>query len=728
MSACTHPTSALYVDRQQGKTICTICGDVVMNDQFELDPVFAQGGRQGGGGGGGGGLRTLAGSFRPAAAYKGGNASMALSHSRPTIDKARREMLNIARLLDISDETVEAALGIYKVALSMNAVSGTRPSVLCACLYAACRRERTSHVIYDFSNGCKEEPHAILSQMKLICHATHTEVPVVDPSCYVQRFAEEMDLKDKTAEVIVCALKVLRAMQDDWISCGRRPMGVCAAALLVACYVFGISRTPEQVCGMVRLTANTITRRLNEFAATPTAALESIDSYQPTNRTLPPAFNDSSRKSTEEDVHASMRELSAIFYELVAEAKTSQPATPERCDKWRRFIFKHCELEGITPLEENLDLMGLSPEQQLHILGLPHTKPISQAEVERSVKAEEAKLLVKREDSMHRSLEGELHRLPSGFATLQEMHPEFPLHGTPGTADSFAAALANAGAHGVDPHNLSPQAAASLLAEQQQQQQLYAGFDPSVAASLSEPEQIHWMTDAYTRLLNNNAEVMGLRDDFDFGDDEAGLAGAGVGGSGASPSPSALGATQNDFALDSGLEKGANDGGGTGRGSSPPPGAPPKTEAGNDAYFNRDAEEVRLALADLLYDRERRHALPWEFLVLPQPEDDDCTDILPYLVLDNEERLRRERVGLELYREKWMRGRARTQDEISRLEEARETKRRRRSAAEPAADVPTAMERALRGRGAGAVNISQIDELLPGMLEGGEDEANAEWD
>ncbi|KPI89255.1 putative transcription factor [Leptomonas seymouri] len=704
MSACAHPTSALYVDRQQGKTICTLCGDVVMDDQFELDPVFAQGSRPGGGGG----LRTLPGSFRPAT-FKGTHASISRSHSRPTIDKARREMLNIARLLDISDETVERALGIYKVALNMNAVSGTRPSVLCACLYAACRRERTSHVIYDFSRGCHEDPHAILTQMKLICHATHTEVPVVDPSCYVQRFAEEMDLREKTAEVIVCALKVLRAMQDDWISCGRRPMGVCAAALLVACYVFGIPRTPEQVCGMVRLTSNTITKRLNEFAVTPTAALENIDDYEPSNNTLPPAFNDSSRKSTEEDVHANMRELSAIFYELVAEAKTSQPATPERRDKWRRFIFKHCELEGITPLEENLDLTRLTPEQQLHILGLPHTKPIPQEEVERSVKEEEHKLLVKREDSFQHIGEGDggllLHgRVSSGFGVLQGLNRGLLSSAMP-ASDTLASALA----HATPQTGGASQPSASSA--------LYPGIDPATAAALDAPEQLHWMTDEYTRLLNSNAEVMQLRNDFDFMEDEGE---EGQVSEGMSTSPLAnTSATQNEFGLGlPGL-----------RGASPPPGRPANEAMGEEALFNRDDESVRIALADLLYDRERRHALPWEFLVLPRAGEDDCSDILPYLVLDNEERLRRERIGLELYREKWMRGRARTQDEISRLEEARETKRRRRgSVAEVAADVPSAMERALRGRGAGTVNISQIDELLPGMLEGGEDEVNAEWD
>lgn len=689
MSGCTHPTSALYVDRQSGSTTCTICGDVVVNEQFELDPVFAEAGQQKGKPKANR-LRSLAGKIRPAS-YSGNNATMVHSHWRPTIDKARREMIAIARSLDISEETVECALGIYKVAINMNAITGTRPNVLCACLYAACRRERTSHVIYDFAEVNGEDPRAILAQMKYLCQATHTEVPVVDPSCYVQRFAEQMDLGAQTADVIVCALKVLRAMHDDWISCGRRPMGVCAAALLVACYVFGIPRTPEQVCGMVRLTSHTIGKRLTEFAATPTARLESIDDYAPSNSTLPPAFNDSSRKSTEEDVHASMRELSAIFYELVSEAKTSQPATPERCDKWRRFILKHCELEGITPLEENLDLTGLTPAQQLHILGLPNTKPIPLEEVARSVKAEEDRLLVKRESSLQVGGDVDANRalaaaglLPTGEGISSTGIPLYLLPDKP----------AMPGAPPADGH----------------------------APVADSPEQLQWMTSEFTRLLNTNAEVMQLRNDFDFADDEgSGTAGADGGGGGAAGPATVGGSTQNDW-LDGALARQPA------RGSSPPPGTP-VTGKSPFAFFDRDDEDVRLALEELLFDRERRHALPWEFLVLPKPEDDDCTDIVPYLVMNNEERLRRERVGVSLYGEKWKRGRARTEDEIAKLAEARASKRRRRSViAAPAADVSTAMERALHRRAARVVDFSQIEELLPGMLEGGEDEGHVEWD
>lgn len=136
------------------------------------------------------------------------------------------------------------ALTVYKLALNVNAIAGARQSVLCACLYAICRREKTSHVVYDFAAVSNEAPQHILTQMKHICEATHTTVPVIDLSCLLLRFAQQMNLGSLLKEVMVCALKVLRAMEDDWIACGRRPMGICAAALLIACTVFNIPRTP----------------------------------------------------------------------------------------------------------------------------------------------------------------------------------------------------------------------------------------------------------------------------------------------------------------------------------------------------------------------------------------------------------------------------------------------------------------------------------------------------
>ncbi|KAF8283942.1 transcription factor [Trypanosoma cruzi] len=588
MPLCSHPASAQYSDRVRGTVTCTLCGDIVQDQQLELDPVFARGEKANARS-----LRSL-GHFRPTRGVIGTR----MPSARPSTEAARRGMLSIARQLDISDDMVEMAVALYKLAVGLNAVSGARPAILSAVLYAVCRRERTSHMIYDFSDVAGESPYEILSYMRNICEATHTELPVIDPSCMVHRFAEQMNLGPMTGPVVVCALKVLRAMRDDWIACGRRPMGVCVAAILVACYMFNIPRSPDEVCGFVRLTAGTIMKRLDEFASTTTAGLQSIDEYTKNESSLPPSFSSSQVRSNGMDVDAEMRKLSATYYELVSEAKISAPATPERCEKWRRFLVRHCEMENTVANEENLDLTKLSPQQQLRILGLPNAKPIDPEKVRESVRREEVKILLKQEHF-----------------------------------DPVSASQSNSG-----------------VLQLPLQTQLDMPMQP--------------MTAYYRKLMNHDPNVLGIRRDFDFsemGDDP-------------SQSPSI------------------------------PPIAPGSVET------------MPESLTEVLYDSERRFALPWEFIILQDPALEDTTDLDLYLVLDNEERLRRRKVGEALYKEDWDLGRARTKEEIEKLEDFRTSRKRRREPIKEHATVQDALTRALRGRGAGSVNVSQIDELVPGLV------------
>nr|CCC52548.1 putative transcription factor, fragment [Trypanosoma vivax Y486] len=536
MSGCTHPASAQYNDRANGIITCTLCGDVVQDPQFELDPVFARGEKSTR-------LRSL-GHLRPTR----GVINLRLSSARPSIEAARRGMTSFARQLAVSDDMVETALAVYKMAVSMNAVSGARPVVLCAALYAVCRRERTSHMVYDFAEVAGENPYDILSYMQLICETTHTDLPVIDPSCMVHRFAEQLNLGHQTAAVVICALKVLRAMRDDWIACGRRPMGVCVAALLVACYMFNIPRSPDEVCG--------------------------------------------------------------------AEAKVSTPSTPERCKIWQQFLTGYCQLKGITPPEDVWDLTKLSARQQLQILGLPNTEPMEPEKVKESVKREEEKILMKME------------RSSSNSAT-----PTWTEHA------------------GVSLPTLT---------------------DPPL------PQMVAY----YNKLMTEDPNVIDIRRTFDEQDVE--------------------GDVETTIS----------------------PRVTPQSSLGKTSLAEGEACP---SLIEALFDKERRFALPWEFIVLQDPEKEDCTDLELYMVLDNEERIRRQKVNVALYGDSWDLGKPRTREEMERLEESRTTRKRQRQLIGEHATVEDALTRALRGRGAATVNVSYINELVPG-LESRIENTSEDWD
>ena len=61
----------------------------------------------------------------------------------------------------------------------------------------------------------------------------------IDPCLYVHRFAARLDFKERMWGVTQTALQLIKSMKRDWIQTGRRPAGVCGAALLIAAHVHG---------------------------------------------------------------------------------------------------------------------------------------------------------------------------------------------------------------------------------------------------------------------------------------------------------------------------------------------------------------------------------------------------------------------------------------------------------------------------------------------------------
>jgi transcription factor IIIB subunit 2 len=54
-------------------------------------------------------------------------------------------------------------------------------------------------------------------------------------------------------------------MKKDWISAGRRPTGLCGAALLLAAKTFEIDRTVSDIVRVVNISESVIRKRIGEF-------------------------------------------------------------------------------------------------------------------------------------------------------------------------------------------------------------------------------------------------------------------------------------------------------------------------------------------------------------------------------------------------------------------------------------------------------------------------------
>jgi transcription factor IIIB subunit 2 len=509
MATCLHPASAQFFDRVRGQTSCTQCGEVLSDQQFELDPAFARGER-GAGGGGAGGMRA------PGFARPNRPQNMHGSHglARPSMEAARRSLTAIARKLSIPPAQVDIATGLFKMAVSSHAVIGARSAVLSACLYIVCRRQQDSTplTVLDFADTTGDSPFSIVDYMRTICKATNTTLPPLDPVFLVARLVSNLDLGPQKEDIAVYAMKVMRAMKADWISTGRRPLGVAAAALLVACQVHGVELSVESLAKLVRLNQFTLLTRIEEFAATPAASLSTIDDFDVTKAgqtTAPVAFT-RGRKNDDDYVLADdLRALSTLFYELVNEAKLKQAATPERIDKWRLFMKAKAQSSGEQEEALPMDLRQLTHQQQLELLGAVSRR----FKIEQSVKPEP--LRTQEETAL---LESSVQRARA-LAASDSFQPIVAAATEAEAAEEERQKLSAAAAS-------APSSASPALAAQQQPPQASASSSTLHAATTalgeelalsdsSDVEDEYVIYDNEARIRNEKANRAAFRDEWD---------------------------------------------------------------------------------------------------------------------------------------------------------------------------------------------------------------------
>ncbi|RXM93676.1 Transcription factor IIIB 90 kDa subunit [Acipenser ruthenus] len=94
------------------------------------------------------------------------------------------------------------------------------------------------------------------------------------------------------------ALRLLQRMKRDWMHTGRRPSGLCGAALLVAARMHEFRRTVKEIIRVVKVCESTLRKRLTEFEDTPTSSL-TIDEFMKVDLTEecdPPSFTAGQKK------------------------------------------------------------------------------------------------------------------------------------------------------------------------------------------------------------------------------------------------------------------------------------------------------------------------------------------------------------------------------------------------------------------------------------------------
>ncbi|KAG8035391.1 hypothetical protein G9C98_006837 [Cotesia typhae] len=319
----------LDTDPSRGDTVCTGCG-LVTEDQMLVNEVeFTQTAS---------GQSEAVGQFlgsdmrAPRVGQLHGQSSREL-----TVYRARKDIAHLCKQLSMSDHQVELATNFYKQVLHRNLTRGRKQILTYAgCIYLTCRIEKTPHLLIDISDITQIDVYELGRTYLQFVKALYLEnsvdgaisidsddggnecIKAVDPCLYVMRFAEKLEFGTEKMKVAKTALRLVARMKKDNIHTGRRPSGICGAALLIAARMHDFSRTVGDIIKVVKIHESTLRKRLLEFGDTSASALtlddfESIDFAEEED---PPVFK-APRKAEE-----SLRE--ADFMEIGGEYLTEQ--------------------------------------------------------------------------------------------------------------------------------------------------------------------------------------------------------------------------------------------------------------------------------------------------------------------------------------------------------------------------------------------------------------------
>ncbi len=208
------PGARVEHDPTTGASCCTVCGTVLEENSISAEVAFLEGSD---------GSSKMIGSFL--SSETSGVKSHALRSRRmngsvsreETIANARRRFQEVAiALKGLSDYHVDRAVQCYKLALMHNFTQGRKLShCIAACLYIVCRQEKTMHMLLDFSDVLYTNVFTLGNTYLRLTRLLNINLPLIDPSLYLSRFAAQLELGDKTRIVTTDALRLVQRMKRE---------------------------------------------------------------------------------------------------------------------------------------------------------------------------------------------------------------------------------------------------------------------------------------------------------------------------------------------------------------------------------------------------------------------------------------------------------------------------------------------------------------------------------
>ncbi|MFH4976621.1 hypothetical protein AB6A40_003330 [Gnathostoma spinigerum] len=329
-------------DAARGDSTCMGCGTVLEESTIISDVQFQQQKS---------GAHSLVGQFvsRDRAQPSSLSGVPGLSHQESrevTYQKGRKLIEEIASQLRINQHCVDTAYNFFKMCVCRSFTRGrVRSHVVAACLYMTCRLENTMHLLLDFSDITQVNVFDLGRTLNFLARSLKINLPTTDPCLYILRFAVLLEFGNKEKEVVSLATRLVQRMKRDWIATGRRPTGLCGAALVLAARCFNFNRTVADIVRVVHVSESVVRKRLDEFGRTPSGALtiDEFNSIDLDHCEDPPAYTESRRKLRE----AMRLKEEAAAKKIEAELQPMEEKVERALDEKRRDRFKRTPMAKV---------------------------------------------------------------------------------------------------------------------------------------------------------------------------------------------------------------------------------------------------------------------------------------------------------------------------------------------------------------------------------------------
>ncbi|XP_078145988.1 transcription factor IIIB 90 kDa subunit isoform X2 [Centroberyx gerrardi] len=363
--------SDIDLDPARGSAVCTGCGSVLEDNIIVSEVQFVEGS---------GGISSAVGQFvssdgpvKAPLLGSGFHTSIGKESRALTLQNGKRQIHHLGSQLQLNQHCLDTAFNFFKMVVSKHLTRGRKMAhVIAACLYLVCRTEGTPHMLLDLSDLLQVNVYILGKTFLLLARELCINAPAIDPCLYIPRFAHMLEFGEKTHEVSMTALRLLQRMKRDWMHTGRRPSGLCGAALLVAARMHEFRRTVKDVIGVVKVCQATLRKRLTEFEDTPTSQL-TIDEFMRVDLEQecdPPSFTAGQHKAKMQQLEQELarkldevEEISCYRDEIETELENSRPKLKGIYAAYAKEIDPQ-EDEALSSTSDPVELEGEDAELQ----------------------------------------------------------------------------------------------------------------------------------------------------------------------------------------------------------------------------------------------------------------------------------------------------------------------------------------------------------------------------